>query len=250
MTGVAAGDEAADLARLYDLDLVEDPGDLNLYLALAARTNGPVLELGVGTGRLAIPLAAAGHRVVGVDRDRAMLDRARAAAAREGEAGAEREAALARLSRDGLLEVGALCLVNAGADRTIAREAYENRWMLHADYPEHGGWAALAAMVPEIMRRYLAVVKRAAVLGGAPPELAERLEDHAFRRLVLERAGAVFGPEPHHYPQGFAWALAKVAEDAPPEAITCAAYYGPQRTAEMKARAAQLWARYRGNPGG
>jgi SAM-dependent methyltransferase len=76
-----AGDEARDLARLYDLDLVDDPGDVDLYLALAARTNGPVLELGVGTGRLAVPLAAAGYRVVGVDRDPAMLERARLAAA-------------------------------------------------------------------------------------------------------------------------------------------------------------------------
>ena len=37
------------LARLYDLDLVEDPGDLDLYLALAARAGGPILELAVGT---------------------------------------------------------------------------------------------------------------------------------------------------------------------------------------------------------
>ncbi|MER3418842.1 MAG: class I SAM-dependent methyltransferase, partial [Chloroflexota bacterium] len=68
---------AADLARLYDLDLVEDPGDLNLYLALAARSGGPILELGVGSGRLAIPLAAAGYDVVGIDTDPAMLARAR-----------------------------------------------------------------------------------------------------------------------------------------------------------------------------
>jgi SAM-dependent methyltransferase len=68
---------AAALARLYDLDLVDDPGDLDLYLALADRSDGPVLELAVGTGRLAIPLAEAGHAVTGVDVDRAMLDRAR-----------------------------------------------------------------------------------------------------------------------------------------------------------------------------
>jgi SAM-dependent methyltransferase len=86
MTGSpAAGDEAVDLARLYDLDLVEDPGDVDLYLALAARTNGPILELGVGTGRLAVPLAAAGHRVVGVDHDPAMLARAQVAARAAGE---------------------------------------------------------------------------------------------------------------------------------------------------------------------
>jgi SAM-dependent methyltransferase len=68
---------AAALARLYDLDLADDPGDLDLYLALADRAEGPVLELAVGTGRLAIPLAEAGHLVTGVDIDPAMLARAR-----------------------------------------------------------------------------------------------------------------------------------------------------------------------------
>ena len=48
------------LARLYDQDLADDPGDLELYFALARRTGGPILELAVGTGRLAVPIAAAG----------------------------------------------------------------------------------------------------------------------------------------------------------------------------------------------
>lgn len=62
---------------MYDLDLSDDPGDLDLYLALADRAEGPILELAVGTGRLAVPLARAGHTVTGVDLDSAMLDRAR-----------------------------------------------------------------------------------------------------------------------------------------------------------------------------
>jgi SAM-dependent methyltransferase len=82
--GEGSGAEAAALARLYDVDLVDDPGDLDLYLALAGRTGGPVLELGVGTGRLAVPLARAGHAVTGVDLDPAMLERARRAAAAAG----------------------------------------------------------------------------------------------------------------------------------------------------------------------
>lgn len=78
-TGLGRPDPAtaAALARLYDLDLVDDPGDLDLYLALADRAEGPILELAVGTGRLAVPLAEAGHIVTGVDLDPAMLDRAR-----------------------------------------------------------------------------------------------------------------------------------------------------------------------------
>ena len=67
---------ARALARLYDLDLVEDPGDIDLYLALATRTGGPILELGAGTGRIAVPLTLAGHDVTAVDLDPAMLERA------------------------------------------------------------------------------------------------------------------------------------------------------------------------------
>lgn len=77
MTEGRAPPGAADLARYYDLDLQDEPGDLDLYRALAARTGGPILELAVGSGRLAVPLAAAGFEVVGVDLDAAMLERAR-----------------------------------------------------------------------------------------------------------------------------------------------------------------------------
>jgi SAM-dependent methyltransferase len=68
---------ARELARLYDLDLREDPGDLDLYRALADRADGPILELAAGSGRLAVPLATAGHTVTAIDLDPAMLDRAR-----------------------------------------------------------------------------------------------------------------------------------------------------------------------------
>ncbi len=40
-----------------------------------------MLELGCGTGRIAVPIAADGHRVVGLDRSAAMLDRGRRRAA-------------------------------------------------------------------------------------------------------------------------------------------------------------------------
>ena len=70
--------ELADaIARLYDLDLSEEPGDVELYVALAQRTGGPIVELAVGTGRIAVPLALEGYRVVGLDLDPAMLARAR-----------------------------------------------------------------------------------------------------------------------------------------------------------------------------
>lgn len=75
---------AAALARLYDLDLLEDPGDLDLYRALAARTGGPILEIAAGSGRVAVPLAEAGYEVTAVDISPAMLARAKRAAAEAG----------------------------------------------------------------------------------------------------------------------------------------------------------------------
>ncbi|CAN5809561.1 class I SAM-dependent methyltransferase [soil metagenome] len=68
---------AADLARYYDLDTAGEQADLDLYLALAASAGGPLLELAAGTGRVALPLAAAGNAVTAVDRDPHMLARAR-----------------------------------------------------------------------------------------------------------------------------------------------------------------------------
>jgi SAM-dependent methyltransferase len=52
--------------------------DVERYLELASTHPGTVLEIGCGTGRVAIPLARAGHAVTGVDISAAMLERCRA----------------------------------------------------------------------------------------------------------------------------------------------------------------------------
>jgi SAM-dependent methyltransferase len=62
------------IAELYDpwsASVVEDVG---FYLEESRRSGGPVVELGVGTGRIAVPIAADGLRVIGIDSSRAMLD--------------------------------------------------------------------------------------------------------------------------------------------------------------------------------
>ncbi|MCC2629624.1 MAG: Methyltransferase type 11 [Thermomicrobiales bacterium] len=77
-SGADFKDPYADLPDLYDLEHAEFSDDVELYLRLAEVVGDPVLELGCGTGRVLLPLAAAGHRITGIDRSQPMLDRARA----------------------------------------------------------------------------------------------------------------------------------------------------------------------------
>ncbi|HEY8431612.1 MAG TPA: class I SAM-dependent methyltransferase [Sandaracinaceae bacterium] len=63
-------------ARWYDHTNRRYRDDIDFYVRLARRAGGPVLELGVGTGRVALAMAEAGARVVGVDREPEMLARA------------------------------------------------------------------------------------------------------------------------------------------------------------------------------
>ena len=65
------------IARLYDPWSRSVVEDVAFYVDEAVRSGGPVLELGVGTGRIAVPIAAAGIEVVGVDLSAGMLDVAR-----------------------------------------------------------------------------------------------------------------------------------------------------------------------------
>lgn len=58
---------------LYDLEYAEHDEDVPWYVDLARGAAGPVLELGCGTGRLTLPIARAGGRILGVDRAAAML---------------------------------------------------------------------------------------------------------------------------------------------------------------------------------
>ncbi|HMH39828.1 MAG TPA: class I SAM-dependent methyltransferase [Gaiellaceae bacterium] len=62
------------IAELYDPWSASVVEDVAFYLEEARRSGGPVVELGVGTGRIAVPIAADGIRVIGVDSSRGMLE--------------------------------------------------------------------------------------------------------------------------------------------------------------------------------
>ena len=67
-----------DYADFYDWENAQtlDRRDVKFWQAMARRTNGPILELGCGTGRVTIPVARTGARIIGIDRSSEMLGHA------------------------------------------------------------------------------------------------------------------------------------------------------------------------------
>jgi SAM-dependent methyltransferase len=79
-------DEYASVADLYDYVVpYATRGDVEFFIAASRAANGPVLEVGCGTGRVLLPTARAGVRIVGLDGSAAMLDQLRHKLANEAE---------------------------------------------------------------------------------------------------------------------------------------------------------------------
>jgi ubiquinone/menaquinone biosynthesis C-methylase UbiE len=69
-----------DYAAYYDWENAQTVGrrDIAFWQRMAAPVEGPILELGCGTGRVALPVARRGSTVIGIDRSDSMLARGRA----------------------------------------------------------------------------------------------------------------------------------------------------------------------------
>ncbi|MFN7918351.1 MAG: class I SAM-dependent methyltransferase [Vicinamibacterales bacterium] len=84
-----------EYAPFYDWENARTLGrrDVPFWRNVALQSKGPVLELGCGTGRISLPLARAGVKVVGIDRSAPMLERAakRLAAQRRREGGRKKK---------------------------------------------------------------------------------------------------------------------------------------------------------------
>ena len=68
------------IAAIYDPWSRSVTEDIGFYVDHALATGGPIVELAVGTGRIAVPIAQAGVPVIGVDSSAEMLAAARAVA--------------------------------------------------------------------------------------------------------------------------------------------------------------------------
>lgn len=65
-------------AKYYDLVHEGLPGDVEFYVKQAVTSQGPALEIGVGTGRIAVAIAQAGVDITGIDDSPEMLTLCRA----------------------------------------------------------------------------------------------------------------------------------------------------------------------------
>lgn len=72
-------------APIYDVWAADMTEDVDFYVSLAAEADGPIVELAIGTGRVAIPVVErTGKHVIGLDSSSGMLERARERAAAAG----------------------------------------------------------------------------------------------------------------------------------------------------------------------
>jgi SAM-dependent methyltransferase len=69
-----AGNPYDAIAELFDPWSRSVTEDIPFYVAEARKAGGPIVELGVGTGRIAVPTAVAGVPVIGVDSSAGMLE--------------------------------------------------------------------------------------------------------------------------------------------------------------------------------
>jgi trans-aconitate methyltransferase len=134
----------ARLARYYDLDLQtgkrEQP-DIELYRTLAETARGPILELAVGTGRIAASLVAPGRAITGVDLDAHMLARAR-------QRGPEVELIEADITAVRLRRRFALVILGLNSLVLLAPEAQLSALATMAAHLDPGGRAALDVWLP------------------------------------------------------------------------------------------------------
>jgi len=97
-----------EFAEGYDQWTAGLTADVDFYVGLARESDGPIVELAIGSGRVAVPIAlATGRRVIGVDTSAAMLDAARR---RADAAGVELELHLGDMAELQLDEAAALII--------------------------------------------------------------------------------------------------------------------------------------------
>ncbi len=172
----------------HDVECGGYGADLPLWAELAERGGGAVLELGCGTGRVALHLARRGHRVFGLDRDPELLaalrDRAAdlAPAAGRGGSGAAAGGVVAveaEASRFALPEPVALAIAPTHLLQLLPGPAERAECL-----------AAVAAALPPGGIFAAAIIEEMPEPDGAPPPLPDvrEVDGWVYSSLAVEAA--------------------------------------------------------------
>lgn len=185
-----------EYAPFYDWENARTLGrrDVPFWQRMATGVRGPVLELGCGTGRVAVPLARAGVTLVGVDRSGRMLERAarRARALntrRRGRAGGRLSLVRGDIRRLPFANARFSVVIAAyGILQSLLSErdlhaALESTWRVLRE----GGTLGIDLVpdVPQWREHDNQVRLRGRIRGGAHLTLVESVRQQARRRLTI-----------------------------------------------------------------
>lgn len=155
-----------------------DPADTVDAVAELAG-GGPVLELGVGTGRIALPLAARGVEVVGVDASAAMLQRLHDKPGGQALATVEADFVDVTLDRRFAVVLAAFNTLFAVTSQPRQVAAVANA----AAHLQPGGMFAVEAFVPDLEQFHRGQSVRASQAGGDDVVLKTATHDPANQRI-------------------------------------------------------------------
>jgi SAM-dependent methyltransferase len=170
---MSAERESAE-AIWHDVECGSYEADLPLWEELAQRAQGPVLELGCGTGRVALHLARRGYPVVGVDREAELI-----ATLEERIGGLPVEAVVADARSLALETEVALALAPMQVLQLLDGPGEREECLL-----------AVAALLRPGGRLAAAIVERMPAPDGAPPPLPDvrDVDGWVYSSLPLEAA--------------------------------------------------------------
>ena len=146
--------------------------DLGLWEELAEAAAGPVLDLGCGTGRVALHLARRGHEVVAVDREPALIDELGARAVGVPAEGTVADARNLDLGREFPLALAPMQLLQLLADEAERRRCLE----AIARHLSPGGLAALAIVEDTLGEPVSPFSRQARERRDGPPPLPDTRE--------------------------------------------------------------------------
>ncbi|MGD2173942.1 MAG: class I SAM-dependent methyltransferase, partial [Candidatus Brocadiaceae bacterium] len=143
-----------DYVRFYDWAAAAHEEHVPFYARLAQQNDGPVMEVGCGTGRLSVALGREGFRVVGFDPSREALAIARRRLEEEPEPVQRRVSFLeGDIERFDLGEQFALALLaHSAVFRLSGRHSLLQCFRVLYEHTRPGGTAVVDAVAPEQMK--------------------------------------------------------------------------------------------------